>query len=834
MAEESQNTDLSFLDDDSSSFLHVKDVLMTILRNLHWFLLCAVAGGFIAHYQVSKQDRIYASSAKIAIKSITTENTSREIPYMSSIASRRVPLGYSTINSEILTMKSKTTMLEVIDRLDLATIYKAKTKMVKRSYDLYGEEPVIVNFLDITPKAYHSFVVIPKKDSLYLLREGEASAKKYHFGDTVNTSVGRIVVNPTWYLSDNFIDEEITVKHVNVEDYADDLRGRLSISRNEPTDAVINISLQDPSAKRAADVINTVISVYNDIAVNEKKRIIAETYDFINDRIMTIDADLSRQERQLAQFKKSNKIIDIESYGQRFMNADAKSTEDIATISKQIELTNYIKGIVAQGPGIMLPASIGIENSEIERMVAEYNVTTSLIEKYESSGMTNNPVVKNLKTEQESSLESLSRVLDVYLVTLKANLSGAQSASELATSQISMAPEQQLYIGGVERLQKIKEEIYLTLISKREELLISQPSIEPNAKIIDEARVDKTVVSPIEKKSVTNGILLGLLVPVLLFLLGKILDTRVKYREDVEKATKTPIIGEVPSNVANKKRWRIKNQWRKLWSVITKKEYHPEEDKNTVVVQKHSRDQISEAFRIIRSNLSYFNDPYRTSNVIMFTSLVESSGKTFLSTNIAASLALTHKKVIVIDLDLRKCTLTNDFSTTKNKGLSDYLSGKEKNFESLIEKNVIAPGVDAIFSGAIPPNPAELLSSKKLENLVSDLRDMYEYVILDCIPVSILADADIVKRLADATALVIRARHFDKRMLVDVDKLYKSNAFPKMGIILNDVENPKKTYFGYGYGYGYGYGQGYGYGYGRSYGYEYGEYGSTEKDKNNE
>lgn len=821
--EENRN-DAAFTDEGTGDFLHIKDITVTILRNLHWFLLCAFIGASIAGYTVHQKERVYGANARIAIQSIINDNPIQApSTQMNSLGSRRVVLNYTAINSEIFTLKSKTLMLDVVESLNLNVGYKYRSKVMHRDKDIYGESPVAVKFLDFTGSQYQNLTVTPLSDTQYTLAEGDYPSVTAAFGDTVVTSATRVVVDKTWFLTDTYKNTPISVSYRSAADVAEQYRNALSVVRNDQMDNVLLLSLRDASPVRAAAVINEVIKAYNDLAVNGKKQVIAETYDYINDRLASLDNDLLSKESEIASFKSANQILDTKNYGQEYLASNIEASDEMETLQRELSLARYVRGAAADTENGTLPTGIGLGNATVDAMIAGYNENAKKLDKYTSTGNTNNPIVRDLVDEQASQKATITNMLDSYISTMEEKLRSAESYSDKMSSKLRQAPSKQVYIEGVERVQKIKESLYLNLLSKREELLISQPSIEGNARIIDEARVNRTPVAPDEKRQTIMGFLIGLLIPIALFFLISIFDTRVLYREDVEKVVTIPFLGEIPSNSLpgqRKKKTLFKSRKKKDKA---KEKYHV--DPPQIVVTNKRRDPISEAFRILRSNIEYVKDSDKGSNVFLLTSLLEGSGKSFITANLSVSLSMVGKKVVVVDCDLRKCTTTKQFSSTRNTGLTEYLSGQVKDMDAILTKDAIAAGVDAVFSGAMPPNPSELLSDARFGTLVEYLRTKYDYIFLDSIPAGILADASIIKKYADATIFIIRSGIIDKRMLPDIEKIYREGQFPKMSVILNDVEYAKKSSYGYGYGYGHGYGQGYGYGYGHSYGY--GGYGSA-------
>ena len=532
MAQNSEQTDLSFLEESKGPKLHIKDILFTILRNLHWLILCGAIGATIAFFYVHRQNRIYESSAKIVLRGNTNngDNTLREASVKGMFTNK--PLYNSTINNEVMILTSKTTMLRVVENLELNVTYTATTRLVKRKKDLYGESPIKVNFIDNNDNDYVAIKVTPIDDKQIRIQYGEYKPIVAPLNDTVATAAGRIVINRTWFYTPDFYNIPIDVVHANTIDVAEYYRHAMSVVRDDDYNTIVNLTLRDLSPLRAADIINEVIKVYNDDAVNDKKRIIAFTYDYINERLSLLHADLGDQETALATFKRDNQLLDIDNYGQSFMATNIESSQEVDRLKKQLSLARYLLQVnETNNTNALIPPSIGIEDNNVMAVIGRFNDIVLKLDKYENKS---NPVVKNLVEEQNTLKVNLSRLLDVYIGVLQERIADAQAIASRASGKMRQVPEKQLYIENVERLQKIKEELYLNLLSKREELLISQPSIEGNAKVIDEARVNRVPISPNETKSTLIGLLIGLLVPIAIFFLRKILDTQVHYYSDIQ------------------------------------------------------------------------------------------------------------------------------------------------------------------------------------------------------------------------------------------------------------------------------------------------------------
>lgn len=791
MTENPNVPDLSFLDAEPSVGFHIKDLLYTLLRNIHWLILFGSIGTLIANISARRQDREYESNARIVLRGNATEsdNSLREAT-VDNIFSNR-PFYNTTVNNEVMILTSKTTMMKTVENLHLNITYSGNTKVVRRKKDLYGCCPISVDFLDNGKNDHVALTVTPIDANTVSLEYGEYAPLLLHLNDTQSTPFGRVCVSTTWYYTPECYHNAISVVHAPLQSVADYYRKTISVSRDGENNTIVNISLVDPSARRAADLINELIRVYNDEAIKDKKRIIAYTYDYINERLSQLHLDLDQQESVIASFKRNNQLINLDNYGQSYINTNNEYSQEVDKLKQHLSLARYILQINENNSSSnLLPPAIGIDDATIVSTMERYNELTMRLNQSDNMG---NPVVQKIKEEQRRAKADLQQLLSVYCLSLQRRIDDAENIVDKASGKIRQIPEQQLYLENVERLQKIKEELYLNLLSKREELLISQPSIEGNAKIIDEARINDSPVSPNVERATVLGLLLGLLLPIVIFLLRRMLDTKIRYQSDLKLRTTIPFLCEIP----NRKR----------------------ADTRHIVVIDGQQDTLSESFRLLRSKIDFLGHTAAASTInsnspadpppcriFMITSLLPASGKTFVSSNIAACFALTGKRILLVDMDLRKGSLTHRFYSRCKPGLSDLLTGKDIQLDTLIQHDIVAPGVDSIFSGMLPPNPAELLGNGIVEQLLRTLRQRYEYIILDTAPLSVV-DNTIIQQLVDSCLFVVRSGRYDKRTLNEMEEIYQSKTFHDMAVLLNDVSYPKSSpidrIFGLDYSYGY-------------------------------
>ncbi|MBQ1758506.1 MAG: polysaccharide biosynthesis tyrosine autokinase [Prevotella sp.] len=634
--------------------------------------------------------------------------------------------------------------------------------MSRRNTVLYKDGPVEVKFPEIDEEANVSFSLkVLDAENVLLDDFGEGiPSMKVRINDTVISPVGRLIVNPTWRYAD-FTGQEIMVVHAPLSKVASYYRSRIVVERDNDKNAILRLSVRDASPVRAAEVLNALMDTYNEESIADQQRVLDYTEKFINDRIEYLMNDIDEYEQASVSFKRSHNIIDTKSFGEAYVAASAARTEEAKQLDVQADMVRYLLGFVKSNEDQMIPVGVVPVSAEAASVISKYNDNLVKIEKYKNDGTLNNPVAQALLNEQVSLRLSIITLLETNLAGLEDRIAAANRERSIANSQIQSVPVAQLQLNSVERMQGIKEKLYLQLLTKREELLMTSPQLEATGKVLDYAQSNPNPIAPDETRVVLIGVLIGLAIPILILVLSKMLDTTIHDRIDVQKSSNVPFLGDIP--------------------------FQKNTPDHAIVVKENGRDSLSESFRLIRSTLEYMKDRKEGAHVVMFTSFMVSSGKTFVSTNLATSFALASRKTVIVDLDIRKGTLFKVFGVNTRAGVSNYLSGKTDSVDDIIHSDTNTPNLDIIFSGPVPPNPAELLMSTRLDDLIAELRKRYEYIFLDNVPVGMVADSDIVKRVADTTIMVLRAGKTDKRLLFDVDKFYKDGKFPNLCVVLISV-----------------------------------------------
>ena len=590
--------------------------------------------------------------------------------------------------------------------------------------------PIAVRFPEAEASQSFSLVATPLSAGEILLSgfsTNEAKSLKVALNDTVSTPVGKLVVTPTLYYADKYFGKAVTISKRNREEIALTYSNSLQVALASKTATIINLTLQDVSIPRAEDVLNMLIAVYNEDAINDKNQVTVNTSNFINDRLIIIEEELGSVDADIETYKRENQLTDISSETGMYLQESSQYSKEGLGLENQVTLAKYIRDYLTDPhkSSDLIPANTGIADVNIEGQISEYNNLLLKRDKLIGNSSNKNPVVMDLNNSLSAMKQTIIRAIDNLIVGLNIKIKNIREREAQTSRRISAVPTQQKYVLSVERQQKIKEELYLYLLNKREENALSQAITESNARVIDAAQGSRSPVAPKSMMILLAAVVLGLAIPAGIIWLQMVMNTTVRTRKDVEDAVSIPFLGEIP--LRDKK------------------------NKDEIVVRENGRDSISEAFRIVRTNMDFMRVKAKDMKVVMFTSFNPNAGKTFVSMNLAMSFALTRKKVILVDLDIRKGTLSGHVSGSTNMGITNYLSGKVDDINSIIKKEELATNLDIIHTGPVPPNPSELLLSDRLEALIEELKKRYDYIILDNVPAGLVADAAIVNRVADLT-----------------------------------------------------------------------------------
>jgi len=784
----------------NDDFLRIQDLFILCLAKWYWFVISLAILLGAATIYLLKTPPVYTRSASLLIKEDGKSGSGNEAAgVLGDIDIFRTS---TNINNEMLSMQSPAVMYEVVRRLHLDVNYTTDG----RFYDpvIYGSDnPYEVSFFDLGDAESASFTLRPDKDGQVKLTDFTRNGEEADgdavtaLNDTVQTPVGRLLVNAR--PGSTAAQQTVFVSRISMQDATADYSSRLSVALNDEKSTVVNLTLQDVCTQRAEDVLNTLISVYNENWVKDKNQIAVSTSMFINERLGVIERELGNVDEDISSYKSENLLPDVQAAASMYMAESSETNAKIQTLNTQLSMTRYVRSYLtgASSRNQLLPANSGIENSGIEKQIAEYNTLQLRRNDLVANSSETNPLVVDMDHSLHALRDAIIRTLDNYVTTLNTQLRALQQSARQTTARIAANPSQGKYLLSVERQQKVKESLYLFLLQKREENELSQAFTAYNTRVIMPPSGSMAPTAPAKKNILLIAFVVGLIVPVAIIFLRESMNTRIRGRKDLEALT-LPFVGEIPQAATKKKGTSDKKST----------------ENNPIVVHEGNRDIINEAFRVLRTNLEFMTDKEQHSNVIVVTSFNPGSGKSFLAVNIAVSLAIKQKKVLVIDGDMRHGS-TSAYVGSPQTGLSNYLSGHVNNLKDIIVTDARHANLQFLPVGTIPPNPTELLFSDRLKQLIDTVRSQYDYIFIDCPPIEMVADTQIIEQLADRTLFVVRTGLLERSMLPELQRIYDEKKYKNMALILNGTVGSGGHY---GYRYGYRYGYHYGYGSGSYYG----------------
>ena len=615
-------------------------------------------------------------------------------------------------------------------------------------------------------------------------------------GEIARTPVGIIVLQATKYWKRKFTSDEIYVTKYPVKDIGNMYNSRLSVALSNKESTILDISIVDESKQRASNLLYKLIEVYNEQWLKDRNRVAESTFEFITQRLNTLSKELGDVDQKISDYKSQAMLPDMDAASSMYLTQSTKNNDQILTLRNQLSVARYIREYLADRSkyGQYLPTNTGVGSTGIESMIANYNKTVSARNEVLDNSSENTPLVQKFNNELKLQRQTIMHSLDNFIAQIQSQVGNWENTEVQTNEKLAAAPQQVKKLLSVGRQQKVKEALYIYLLQKREENELSKTYTAWNTRIIQPPTGSDAPSSPRKNIILLAALAIGIFIPTGLLFLRETLNHTVRGRADLEDM-QTPLISEIPEMV-NKKHW---------W------QFKKKDVRRQVYVKSNSRDLINESFRILRTKLDYFLKSTGVSNkVIMLTSFNVGSGKSFISINLAKALSLKGAKVLAIDFDLRHASLSN-FAKHTDVGITSYLSNITDNIDECIQHDAVGRGLDILPIGIIPPNPSELLLSDKMKPMFDKLREEYDYIILDCPPIEIVADASIVKDCADVTLFIVRAGVMDRRILKDVEELYKNKVYKHMALILNGAPYISGRYGNYRYGYGYGYGKGYGY-----------------------
>lgn len=758
---------------------NVKETVQQYLQYWHWFLLSLIICFSLAYLKLRYSTYNYISQTTILIKDDKNSSLS-EIAIFEDLGLTGSSLNKSQFENEIEILKSRRLLGEVVDTLTSnISYYREGNVITSEIYDnpftfkVYDE-----SILENLKKT--NFIIKVLSNQEFEIKEGEeGEAYTYRFGEVFEVSFGEVSLiskideKPT----DTFI-----VYVISKEDAVTNLRTLMQIESVSKNSSILKLSVITAQRDKAEVTLNTLVNAYNEDAIDDRNLVSKNTANFIAKRLDIITKELDSVETDKVSFKEKNNVTNIIAESQIFLENASELTKKEIAISTQRELLKSMSDYLnSSAPYTLLPSNLGIENANVSRSVAAYNDLILSRQRLLKSSTEENPVVIQISSEISQLKKNVEENLRTVILAFDIEYKDVLQQQSKVGSKISQIPAIAKSSRDIERQQTIKESLYLYLLQKREETAISLAVTAPKAKIVDRAYSSKNPVSPKTKIIYLGAFMIGVIIPFGIIFLKLLFDTKIHNRVDLERVIPSlPILGEIP-NV---------------------------DDKDSEVIQSNDRSVLAEAFRILRTNLGYFIKSNENGNTIFVTSTIKGEGKTFVAYNLAITLRSTGKSVLLIGADIRNPQIHRYID--KNEwtiGLSEYLFDPSVEIASITNRaETEGQDFDVILSGRIPPNPAELLMSERFENIINQVKNQYDYVIVDTAPTLLVTDTLLISQLADTTVYVCRAEYTDKKLLQYPKELYEDGKIKNIAFAINGI---KITNFGYGskYGYGYGYGQ---------------------------
>ncbi|MCE8780933.1 GumC family protein [Bacteroides thetaiotaomicron] len=794
--------------DATDEKIDIQELLFKYIIHWPWFvgavLICLVG----AWIYLRMATPIYNISATVLIKDDKKGGAAGMITGLENLGLDGLVSSSQNIDNEVEVLRSKTIAKEVVEQLGLYVSYTDEDEFPSKN--IYKTSPVIVS---LTPQEAEKLSA-PMVVEMALYTQGGLDVNvavgdneyKKHFEKLpavfpMNEGTLAFFQSPdSLSLKKDTIEDSLTqsVRHITATINSPMRVARaycenLSIEPTSKTTSVAVISLKNSSLQRGQDFINQLLEMYNRNTNNDKNEIAQKTAEFIDERINIISKELGSTEANLENFKRNAGITDLSSEAQIALTGNAEYEKKRVEIRTQISLIEDLRKYIRGNEYEVLPSNVGLQDVALVATIERYNEMLVERKRLLRTSTENNPTIINLDTSIRAMKLNVQATLDGTLQGMLITKADLDREASRFSRRISDAPGQERQFVSIARQQEIKAGLYLMLLQKREENAIALAATANNAKIIDEAIADDIPVSPKRRMIYLIALVLGIGIPVgIIYLIG-LTKFKLEGRADVEKLTTIPIVGDIP--LTDEKN----------------------EKDGSIAVFENQNNLMSETFRNIRTNLQFMlqNDK----KVILVTSTVSGEGKSFISANLAISLSLLGKKVVIVGLDIRKPGLNKVFRlSTKEKGITLYLANPETDLMSLVQPSDINQNLYILPGGTVPPNPTELLARDGLDKAIEILKKNFDYVILDTAPVGMVTDTLLIGRVADLSVYVCRADYTHKVEYTLINELAEEKKLPNLCTVINGVDLKRRKY-GYYYGYGkygkyYGYGKRYGYGYG--------------------
>ena len=733
------------LGEQSEEQVNIQELLFRYLIHWPWFVVSIIICIACAWGYLRLTTPIYNISATVLIKDEKKGGGASMSSDLEKMGLEGFVSSSSNVDNEIEVLRSKSLAREVVNNLGLFVTYMDEDEFPSK--ELYHTSPVLVSLThqeaDKLPGRMEINMILQPTGALGVqITVGEKEYRKQFdkLPAVFPTDEGTVA-----FFANNDTLSAVRPENITKERHITAFINRpfsvskgyvnsLSIAPTSKTTSVVVISLENTNTRRGRDYINKLLEMYNINANNDKNEVAQKTAEFIDERIGIISKELGSTEQDLENFKRSAGITDLSSEAQIALTGNAeyekKRVENQTQINLVMDLQRYMKGNEYE----VLPSNIGLQDAASAGAIDRYNQMLVERKRLLRTSTENNPTIINLDTSIRAMRTNVQATLDATLKGLQITKEDLAREASRYSRRINDAPTQERQFVSIARQQEIKSGLYLMLLQKREENAITLAATANNVKIIDEALADDNPISP--KKTIVYlvALVLGVGLPVgVIYLIG-LTKFKIEGRADVEKLTSLPVVGDIPL---------------------------ADEKTGSIAVFENQNNLMSETFRNVRTNLQFMLENGK--NVILVTSTISGEGKSFISANLAISLSLLGKKVVIVGLDIRKPGLNKVFNIPKKEhGITQYLTNTTANLMDFVQPSDINKNLFILPGGTVPPNPTELLARGGLEKAIETLKANFDYVILDTAPVGMVTDTLLIGRVADLSVYVCRADYTHK------------------------------------------------------------------------
>ena len=786
---------------ETEGVIDIKEIVFIVLNKWYWFVASVIICIIFAAFYIKKSTPTYDVTASILIKHEQGSGGSGAMGGMLDMENFGIFSNTNNFDNEIEIIQSRTIITKTVSELGLYINHYKEGLL--RDYELYKNSPIKVWIGPTEASKLSSGIKMTlKKNSegnIELLSEyRDILTEEDVEEDTLITSFPTVlnILNSTFTLtledSEAFDELEAGDKifaYINTPaKVANGYIANLNITPSSKFSTIASTSFKTTNTQRGIDFINKLVELYNKDANDDKNEVASKSAEFINERIRIINLELGTTEAELEVFKRTAGITDLESEAKLALEENTEYKRKTVENSTQTRLIKDLKEY-ATNPANMyevLPLNVGIRDNGLTEVITGYNEVLLERKRLLRTSSENNPAIINLNITLESLRKNILTTINSVERGLQITEDDLKREAMSFENRIAQAPTTERKFISISRQQELKSQLYLILLQKREENAITLASTANNAKIFDEAYANNIPIAPRKLIILLLAIVAGCVIPAGILFLKEFFRNKISTIEDIEKITEVPIVGSIP---------RIKEM---------------PNSNNSIVVTENSNDIMVEGFRQLRTNITYMMKP--TDKVILVTSTHTKEGKSYTSVNLAISMALLGKKVVLVGLDIRKPGLNSIIGLkTKPTGITSFLSEQTSNLFSLVNKSNIHENLDIIFGGIIPPNPTELLNRSTMEEAINTLKEKYDYIILDTAPVGMVSDTLQFSKFADISLYICRANITKKNDYSLINYMHNENKLINMCTAIIGVDIEKKSY-GYGYAGRYGYAHSYSYG----------------------